>query len=627
MPFVGDVFGLNSVYDRQSLNVEQRNLSNWPEYPTYGYFVGGTTVNAPTQSSTITRLDLATNTTGNPGKNLPVARVQIAAVSNNFYGYFGGGYLNTLVRIDFSNETLSLPGKNFTAVSRASQAAVSNSLYGFFGGGYAPGLASIISRLEFSSETVSNPGTNFSPSRARFAGASSNLYGYFGGGYTPTLVSTITRLDFSNGTLNLPTRNLPAGVGDHSAVSNISYGYFGGGTGVCLISRLDFSNETVSAPGKNLPSVRRGPLAFSSSPATSSLNGAYGYFGGGGVPTGSGITNVIDRLDYTNETISTLTATLLNQSRSGSAVANSGSSFRTSSKTYGYFVGGYSPTFSGNTCTIDRLDFSNESISALSNTLTIAKNRLASFSNNYYGYFGGQYSTNIDRLDFSNGTTAPSGKNLPQARINLGGSELGGLSNSNYGYFGGGYGTCKIDRLDFSSETISEPTTTMLNVCSSFGVVSNSIYGYFGGGYSNSVVTCSFKRLDFSTEIVSFTPTANFPLSKQKMGATSNSNYGYFGGGVTATNNISNMSRLDFSNETVGDPGSKLGSNRYWLAAVSSISYGYFGGGYRALPPLVIGYFSTVMRLDFSSDTTSTPTLTARLTAAKSELTAVSNSN
>ena len=128
MPFVGDVFGLNAAYDRQVLNVEQRNVLNWPEYPTYGYFVGGTSVNAPAQSSTITRLDLATNVGSLPGRNLPVARIDIVSISNNFYGYIAGGALNTLVRLDFSNETSSIPGKNFTANSRTSQAAVSNLL-------------------------------------------------------------------------------------------------------------------------------------------------------------------------------------------------------------------------------------------------------------------------------------------------------------------------------------------------------------------------------------------------------------------------------------------------------------------------------------------------------------------
>ena len=328
MPFVGDVFGLNAVYDRQVLNVEQRNVLNWPEYPTYGYFVGGTSVNSPSQSSTITRLDLATNVGSLPGRNLPVARIDIVSISNNFYGYIAGGALNTLVRLDFSNETSSIPGKNFTANSRTSQAAVSNLLYGYFGGGYAPALASTISRLEFSSETVSNPNINLSPSRARFAAVSSSTYGYFGGGYTPTLRSTITRLDFTNETLNNPGKNLPTGIGDHAGLSNISYGYFGGGTGVCTINRLDFSNETVSAPGKNLPSVRRGPLVFSDSPATGSLNGSYGYFGGGGVPTGSGITNIIQQLDFATENINTSSATLVQQVRNGAAVANSGSSLR-----------------------------------------------------------------------------------------------------------------------------------------------------------------------------------------------------------------------------------------------------------------------------------------------------------
>ena len=319
---------LNAVYDRQVLNIEQRNVLNWPEYPTYGYFVGGASVNSPSQSSTITRLDLATNVGSLPGKNLPTARIDLVSVSNNFYGYIAGGILNTLVRLDFANETSSIPGKNFTQNSRSSQAAVSNLLYGYFGGGYAPGLSSIISRLEFSSETVSNPNINFSPSRAKFAAVSSSTYGYFGGGYTPTLRSTITRLDFSTENLSAPGKNLPTGIGEHAGLSNISYGYFGGGNGVCTINRLDFSNETVSAPGKNLPSVRRGPLVFSDSPATGSLNGSYGYFGGGGVPTGSGITDIIQQLDFATENINTSSATLGQQVRNGAAVANSGSSLR-----------------------------------------------------------------------------------------------------------------------------------------------------------------------------------------------------------------------------------------------------------------------------------------------------------
>ena len=608
MPFVGDVFGLNAAYDRQVLNVEQRNVLNWPEYPTYGYFVGGTAVNAPTQSSTITRLDLATNVGSLPGRNLPEARIDIVSVSNNFYGYIAGGLLNTLVRLDFSNETSSIPGKNFTANSRSSQAAVSNLLYGYFGGGYAPGFASIISRLDFSSETVSNPNINFSPSRARFAAVSSSTYGYFGGGYIPTLVSTITRLDFTNETLTLPTRNLPTGIGDHAGLSNISYGYFGGGTGVCTINRLDFSNETISLPGKNLPSVRRGPLVFSSSTATGSLNGSYGYFGGGGVPTGSGITNIIEQLDFATENVNTLTATLGQQVRSGAAVANSGSSFRTNSKTYGYMIGGYGP---GYLSTVSRLDFSTENITNPGkNYPTGIGNFSGAISNNSYGYFGGGYTSpaniiicTITRLDFSNETLNNPGKNLPT--IN---STCGGVSSNNYGYFGGGFIStnrlCTITRLDFSTENVSNITSTLLGFSiESMATVMNNSYGYFGGGLTVEpfTIVSNITRLDFSNETTN-APATKLPVNNFELAALSSNSYGYFGGGLnppggTATNTIT---RLDFSNDTLSPPGKNLPTAIYRQSTVSSNFYGYFIGGWF---PVV----NTVSRIDFSNETVSLP--------------------
>lgn len=48
---------------------------------------------------------------------------------------------------------------------------------------------------------------------------------------------------------------------------------------------------------------------------------------------------------------------------------------------FGYFGGGNFPAAPGNVCTIDRLDFSNETTSAPGNNLTEARNSLAAVSN------------------------------------------------------------------------------------------------------------------------------------------------------------------------------------------------------------------------------------------------------
>jgi hypothetical protein len=72
-------------------------------------------------------------------------------------------------------------------------------------------------------------------------------------------------------------------------------------------------------------------------------------------------------------------------------------------------------------CTIDRIDFSNETVSNPPASLTQARQLLAAVQNSSYGYFGGgttfgvNFST-IDRIEFSTETvTAPAPK-LTQAR-------------------------------------------------------------------------------------------------------------------------------------------------------------------------------------------------------------------
>ena len=158
-----------------------------------------------------------------PGNDLTQARNGLAAVSSSSYGYFGGGnppIVDTVDRIDFSNETTSAPGNDLTQ-ARYALAAVSSSSYGYFGGGVAPPSVATIDRIDFSNETFSAPGNNLTQARNDLAGLSggasyrikgSRTYGYFGGGDTapgaPGAVATVDRIDFSNETTSAPGNNL-----------------------------------------------------------------------------------------------------------------------------------------------------------------------------------------------------------------------------------------------------------------------------------------------------------------------------------------------------------------------------------------------------------------------------------
>jgi hypothetical protein len=117
------VFGLKKIYKRQVDNIINNSFVAWSESSKYGYFGGGSV----------------------------------------------GAFLNTITRLDFSNETVSDPGKNFVA-GRAYGAGVSNNSYGYFGGGFTTTTISTISRLDFSNETVSNPGNNLPTERGYVAG-------------------------------------------------------------------------------------------------------------------------------------------------------------------------------------------------------------------------------------------------------------------------------------------------------------------------------------------------------------------------------------------------------------------------------------------------------------------------
>ena len=111
------------------------------------------------------------------------------------------------------------------------------------------------------------------------------------------------------------------------------------------------------------------------------------------------------------------------------------------------------------------------------------------------------------------------------------------------------------------------------------------------------------------------------------LAATASNSYGYFGGGrhpgpppigVTYTCTID---RLDFSTETRTTPGSTLSEARGELAATSSSFYGYFAGG-RASPS---GSISTIDRLDFSTEIVSASS--PSLPVGQLALAALSNSN
>jgi hypothetical protein len=121
MAIVGDVFGLNAVYDRQVENVENNNLESWPEGGSYGYIAAGQL--PPGRISTVHRLDFATDNIQalNPANAITSTLTDGATVKTSSYGYIGGGFTPPITdvvrRYDFSTLTASNPGNDLPATT------------------------------------------------------------------------------------------------------------------------------------------------------------------------------------------------------------------------------------------------------------------------------------------------------------------------------------------------------------------------------------------------------------------------------------------------------------------------------------------------------------------------------
>ena len=178
-----------------------------------------------------------------------------------------------------------------------------------------------------------------------------------------------------------------------NAPSPAPFGYIGGGNepgnnNISIVDRIDYSNDTASSLIKGpLTAVRRGAAGVS--------NGSFGYFGGG-----TPINTNLERIDYSNDTA---TATPKGPLSHDDFNNNAG----TSNLSFGYFAGGSSPL----TSKVDRVDFSNDTATALvKGPLTIGRQEYSGTGNLSSGYFAGGETpslvSSVDRIDYSNDTAA-----------------------------------------------------------------------------------------------------------------------------------------------------------------------------------------------------------------------------
>jgi hypothetical protein len=556
------------------------------------------------------------------------------------YGWFGGGSVpatvSTVDRIDFSNDSATASVRGPLSAAKYGVAATGNSNYGWFGGGaFFPGgtVYSTVDRIDFSndSSTASQRGPLTLARFGPIATGNSN-YGWFGGGSITAPIaaySTVDRIDFSNDSSTASQRG-PLTLARYglAATGNSNYGWFGGGitaASVLLstVDRIDFSNDSSTAS-------QRGPLSSTRYRLASTGNSNYGWFGGGNPPTALDSVTIVNRIDFSNDSAAASVRGPLTLARYSLAA--------TGNSNYGWFGGGYNFSLATKYSSINRIDFSNDSvtaslrggslnapagryfIAATSGVLNIRRQKAGN-----YGWFGGGFippvTSRVDRIDFSNDSSTA----LVRGSLNApaGRRALAATGNSNYGWFGGGAAPAivsTVDRIDFSNDSpagaLSRGTLTLARY--GLAATGNSNYGWFGGGTPGPVATVD--RIDFSND--SSTASVRGPLSSAKgyLAATGNSNYGWFGGGTPGP--VATVDRIDFSNDSsTASVRGPLSSSRYNLSATGNSNYGWFGGGGPATGPV-----ATVDRIDFSNDS-STASVRSSLSSERTSSAATGNSN
>jgi hypothetical protein len=352
------------------------------------------------------------------------------------------------------------------------------------------------------------------------------------------------------------------------------------------VDRLDFSNDTVTASARSPLSIARWQVA-----SVGNVN--YGWFSGGYVPP-STFYSTVDRIDFSND--------LSNTSPRGLLPSGIRTSSGLSTNNFGWLVGGYVP---GNATqsTVSRIDFSNDlATSSVRGLLTAVKDGAGTAGNANYGWAAGGSPANsiVNRIDYSNDLAQASSRGvIPTATYHI-----TGAGNTNYGWFaGGGFPSAlsSVSRIDYSNDTSAASVRGVLTVAR-YGMsgTSNANYGWFNGGYSSTApagVRSITDRIDFSND----SPTSASPrgiATAARHQASGTSNY------------VKTVPSLQY-------PTQGMNTNQ------STAGYGWFGGGYNPAPAFV----STVDRIDFSNDSPTSASPRGQLSYTASQLSAVSNAN
>lgn len=401
--------------------------------PILGSSAAGT--KGPSTAPTVgTATDLGTGTTVSVSftapsfSKLPITSYTVTSSPGGVTAFGASSPITVSGLIAGTSYTFTVTATNASGTSSASSA--SNSVTpavpkaGYVAGGLSGGRVATITKVSLPDDTGNTLAATLVQSRFTGTGfANSGTAAYFSGGDINAITS-IDKLAFSNDSRSTFASNFGYAEYTSGFANSGTAGYVGGGftatpSLLSTIRKLTFSNDSSATIGATLTTTNTFP-----GNQGMANSGTAGYFSGGNAQNGSTYYSRIDRLAFSNDSKSTLGATLTLGTSNLTAMANSG--------TAGYVGGGVANDGSTKLSNVDKIVFSNDSKSNLGNILTAVYTTGAGFANSgTAGYFaGGFFNTavvsNMQKIAFSNdsrtstGNVLASATNYPQGAANSG---------------------------------------------------------------------------------------------------------------------------------------------------------------------------------------------------------------
>ena len=300
--------------------------------------------------------------------------------------------------------------------------------------------------------------------------------------------------------------------------------------------------------GARLKEINGISVLFSITSPTYSA-GTYGWWGGGW--NGSTFPNTpstVSRIDFTNDTVTALSRGPLSLGRTQLGGAGNAS--------YGWFTGGFNTPATGSLSVVDRIDYANDSPTTASprGLLTTSRaNAPVALSNTTYLWVAGGLAgeSSVERITMSNDTIATS----PRGNLATTSANSAGTSNSNFGWVTGGNTNDRIDRVEFANDTASASIRGPLSGTRGLhGFAGNNTYGWAMGGCSSfpSPVLSSVERITYANDTATGSQRSYLPAPVFVTAATGNKDYGWVGNGEnTGGGYVSTVYRVDYANDTV----------------------------------------------------------------------------